>query len=236
MLAVAYLEADARLGRPALREAAAQLLDSLFRDSFTTAGGILHAEGSGGQLGDQVWALLAAVRAFQAGLGARWLETAEQLAAHLEEAYADHDFGGYFDRAAGEALGRLEDRLKPIGENSVAALALFELGTLAGGEHLEHGRRALESVAMLPARYGLMAAGWARAYDRYLGDPVKVTTGNADLVRAALLLKPYAVIEPSTDQRAIVCLGTLCLAPVGDREGLTRALTEQPVLRTIDLP
>jgi len=236
MLAVAYLEADARLGRPALREAAAQLLDSLFRDSFTAAGGILHAEGSGGQLGDQVWALLAAVRAFQAGLGARWLETAEQLAAHLEEAYADHDFGGYFDRAAGEALGRLEDRLKPIGENSVAALALFELGTLAGGEHLEHGRRALESVAMLPARYGLMAAGWARAYDRYLGDPVKVTTGNADLVRAALLLKPYAVIEPSTDQRAIVCLGTLCLAPVGDREGLTRALTEQPVLRTIDLP
>ena len=236
MLAVAYLEADARLGRPALREAAAQLLDSLFRDSFTTAGGILHAEGSGGQLGDQVWALLAAVRAFQAGLGARWLETAEQLAAHLEEAYADHDFGGYFDRAAGEALGRLEDRLKPIGENSVAALALFELGTLLGGEHVEHGRRALESVAMLPARYGLMAAGWARAYDRYLGDPVKVTTGNADLVRAALLLKPYAVIEPSTDQRAIVCLGTLCLAPVGDREGLTRALTEQPVLRTIDLP
>jgi uncharacterized protein len=236
MLAVAYLEADARLGRPALREAAAQLLDSLFRDSFTTAGGILHAEGSGGQLGDQVWALLAAVRAFQAGLGARWLETAEQLAAHLEEAYADHDFGGYFDRAAGEALGRLEDRLKPIGENSVAALALFELGTLAGGEHLEHGRRALESVAMLPARYGLMAAGWARAYDRYLGDPVKVTTGNADLVRAALLLKPYAVIEPSTDQRAIVCLGTLCLAPVSDLAGLTRALTEQPVLRTIDLP
>ncbi len=236
MLAVAYLEADARLGRPALREAAAQLLDSLFRDSFATAGGILHAEGSGGQLGDQVWALLAAVRAFQAGLGARWLETAEQLAAHLEEAYADHAFGGYFDRAAGEALGRLEDRLKPIGENSVAALALFELGTLAGGEHLEHGRRALESVAMLPARYGLMAAGWARAYDRYLGDPVKVTTGSADLVRSALLLKPYAVIEPSTDQRAIVCLGTLCLAPVSDIEGLTRALTEQPVLRTIDLP
>jgi uncharacterized protein len=236
MLAVAYLEADARLGRPALREKASLLLDSLFQDSYTPAGGMLHAERAGGQLGDQVWALLAAVRAFQAGLGSHWLEAAEQLAGHLEEAYADRDFGGYFDHAAGEALGRLEDRLKPIGENSVAAVALFELGALAGGEHLEHGRRALESVAMLPARYGLMAAGWARAYDRYLGEPVKVTTGSAELARAALLLKPYAVIEPGSDERAVVCLGTLCLAPINDLEGLRKALTELPIVQTIELP
>jgi uncharacterized protein YyaL (SSP411 family) len=81
-----------------------------------------------------------------------------------------------------------------------------------------------------------MAAGWARAYDRYLGEPVKVTTGNTDLARATLALNPYAVIEPSSDQRAVVCLGTLCLAPVSDREGLRKALTEHPVMRTIELP
>jgi uncharacterized protein YyaL (SSP411 family) len=236
MLAVAYLEADARLGRPELGDKASQLLDRLFSDSFTSDAGMLHAEGAGGQLGDQAWALLAAVRAFQAGLGATWLTRAEEVAAHLEAAYADPDFGGYFDHAAGEALGRLEDRLKPIAENSVAALALFELGTLAGGGHLETGRRALESVAQLPARYGLMAAGWARAYDRYLCEPVKVTTGNPELTRAALALKPYAVIEPNGDQRAIVCLGTLCLAPVSDAEALRRALIEQPMLRMIRLP
>jgi uncharacterized protein len=235
MLAVAYLEADARLGRPALRQQASEMLDRLFADNFTAAGGMLHAEGIGGQLGDQAWALLAAVRAFQAGLGAAWLATAEAVAAHLEEVYADADLGGYFDHAAGEELGRLEDRLKPIGDNSVVALALFELGTLAGGDHLERGRRALESVAQLPARYGLMAAGWARAYDRYLGEPVKVTTGSADLARAALATKPYAVIEPSPDQWAVVCLGTLCLAPVDDVDGLRRALSEQPVVRTIDI-
>ena len=105
MLAVAYLEADARLGRPALRQEASELLDRLFADNFTAAGGMLHAEGIGGQLGDQAWALLAAVRAFQAGLGAAWLGTAEAVAAHLEEAYPDADFGGYFDHAAGEELG-----------------------------------------------------------------------------------------------------------------------------------
>jgi uncharacterized protein YyaL (SSP411 family) len=236
MLAVAYLEADARLGRPVLRQEAERLLDRLFQDSFTPSGGMLHAEGAGGQLSDQAWALLAAVRAFQAGLGERWLAVAEQLAEHLEAVYADSDLGGYFDHAAGEALGRLEDRLKPIGENAVVALALFELGALVGGEHLERGRRALESVAALPSQYGLMAAGWARAYDRYLGDPVKVTTGNAELARAALAINPYAVIEPSTDQRAVVCLGTLCLAPVSAVEDLRKALTEQPVMRTIELP
>jgi uncharacterized protein len=236
MLAVAYLEADARLGRPDLRDKASQVLDRLFSDSFTAEGGMLHAEGAGGQLGDQIWALLAAVRAFQSGLGERWLATAEQAAAHLEAAYTDPDFGGYFDHAAEGALGRLEDRLKPIGENAVAALGLFELGTVAGGDHVERGRRALASVAQLPARYGLMAAGWARAYDRYLGEPVKVTTGSAELARAVLNLRPYAVIEPSTDQRAVICLGTLCLAPVSDLEGLRQALTAQPIMRTIELP
>ena len=236
MLAVAYLEADARLGRAVLRQHAAELLERLFAESFSATGGMLHAEGAGGQLGDQVWGLLAAVRAFQAGLGGAWLTRAEQVAAHLQAAYADAAFGGYFDHAAGEALGRLEDRLKPIGENSVAALALFELGTLVGGGHVENGRRALESVAQLPARYGLMAAGWARAYDRYLGEPVKVTTGNPELIRAALAIKPYTVIEPSLDQQAIICLGAVCLAPVADTVGLQAALVEQPVVRTIELP
>ena len=236
MLAVGYLEADSRLGRPGLREQAGRLLDQLFADRFSEEGGMLHAEGVGGQLGDHAWALLASVRAFQSGLGEQWLAIAQQLAAHLESAYADPEHGGYLDHAGGESLGRLEDRLKPIGENSVVALALFELGTMVGGSHVERGRRALESVAQLPARYGLMAAGWARAYDRYLQEPVKVTTGNPELAREALALKPYAVIEPGSDQRAVVCLGTLCLAPVAGVEDLRAALSEKRAVRTIELP
>ena len=160
---------------------------------------------------------------------------AEQVAEHLESAYADPDFGGYFDHA-GDKLGRLEERLKPIGENAVVALGLFELHTLTGGEHLERGRRALESVAQLPARYGLMAAGWARAYDRYLREAVKVTTGSPELARAARSISPYAVIEPGPAAEAIVCLGTLCLAPVRDVDGLRTALATRPVVQEIRLP
>ncbi|TMC08640.1 MAG: thioredoxin domain-containing protein, partial [Chloroflexi bacterium] len=119
MLAVGYLEADARLGRPKLRENSVSLLARLIADRYSIDGGMLHTEDVGGQLGDQAWALLAAVRAFQAGAGAGWLQVAEQVAEHLESAYADPDFGGYFDHAAGDKLGRLEERLKPIGENAV---------------------------------------------------------------------------------------------------------------------
>jgi uncharacterized protein YyaL (SSP411 family) len=238
MLAAAYLEADARQGRPRLRANAAALLDALFATGFTPAGGMIHAEGAGGQLADQAWALLAAVRAYSARLGERWLEVAEHLAGHLEARYADADFGGYFDRAlvAGDELGRLGDRLKPIGENAVVALGLFELGVLAGGEHQARGRRALESLAQLPARYGLMAAGWARAYDRYLGEPVKVTTSHPGLARTALGVNPSVVIEPGSAENAVVCLGTMCLAPVTDAAGLTAALTAHPAVRTINLP
>ena len=91
-------------------------------------------------------------------------------------------------------------------------------------------------MAQLPARYGLMAAGWARAYDRYLHDAVKVTTGEAELARAALAINPYAVIEPGPPGRAIVCLGTLCLAPVSDVESLSRALNSRPLVQDIKLP
>jgi hypothetical protein len=237
MLAVAFLEGAVRLDRPALRDRARVLLDSLFSSGWSSERGMLHAEGGGGQLPDQAWALLAAVRAYSAGLGERWLEVALEVAAHVEAAYADPDFGGYFDRAAGAELGRLDDRLKPIGENSVVALALFELAQLTEDEGwTARGRRALESVANLPARYGLMAAGWARAYDRYLEEPLKVTTSNPGLARAALAVKPYAVIEPGSAETATVCRGTVCLAPVSDPAALAASLTEQPLIRTIELP
>ena len=236
MLAVAYLEADARLGRPELRQSALTLLERLFAERFSHDRGMAHTEDVHDQLTDQAWALLAAVRAFQAGAGEGWLQVAEQVAARLEVAYSDPELGGYFDRAAADGLGRLEERLKPIGENAAVAMGLLELHTLVGGEHLEHGRRALESVAQLPARYGLMAAGWARAYDRYLHEAVKVTTGSPELAREALAINPYAVIEPGPRGQAIVCLGTLCLAPVRDAESLRAALATRPVVQEINLP
>jgi uncharacterized protein YyaL (SSP411 family) len=228
-LAVAYLDAARRCDRPRLRAHAQRLLESLFAIAYTDEDGLRHTEETGGQLADQAWGMLAAVRAFESGLGGVWLEHAIQLSKHIESRYADERFGGYFDRAAGaERLGRLEDQIKPLVENSIAAVALVELDTLAGDpehKHLGRARRALESVAALPRQYGLMAALYARAVDR-LRRQVKVTTGSERLARAFVLALPYAVVEPAEDERAIVCVGTICLAPVSTPEAVEEAIRE----------
>src|SRR5439155_8134998 len=85
-------------------------------------------------------------------------------------------------------------------------------------------KKGLEAVAGTYRDHGVMAAVYARAVDRLLRDPVKVTTGNAALARAALAANPYVVIEPG-DDRAIVCVGTLCYAPVSDPVAVAEKVT-----------
>ncbi len=70
-LAVAFLDAG---------KDAQKTLDSLFKHAYRQGEGMSHAAGAGGQLADQAWSMLAAVRAHQRGLGAGWLEVARDLA------------------------------------------------------------------------------------------------------------------------------------------------------------
>ncbi|HEX7263180.1 MAG TPA: DUF255 domain-containing protein [Candidatus Dormibacteraeota bacterium] len=227
-LAISYLDAATRCDRRALHERAALLLDHLFADRYRPGKGLTHAEGVAGQLPDQAWGLWAAVRAHQAGLDGTWLATARDIADHLEAAYGDPELGGYFDHAGTDQLGRLSDRIKPLVENSIVAMALVELDQIVGDPeqaYLARARRALESVAALPRQYGLMASVFARALDR-LQHPIKVSTGNSALARAAMRVHPYAVIDPNGDERAVVCVGTICLAPVSTPAAVEEAIQE----------
>jgi uncharacterized protein YyaL (SSP411 family) len=213
-LAVAYLEADRRLGRPRLGERARHVVDRLL------AGPLEHVAGVPAQLADQAYALWAAVRANR-------VEAAVELARGLER-FADPDLGGYLDHRDPEPLGRLQERLKPLAENSVAAIALCELDALQGDPQAPWRRRAqqaLESVAALHRQQGIMAAVYARAVDRLLSPPVKLTTSNAELIRAALAANPYVVVEPG-DQRGIVCVGSECYAPTADVETLAQLVSQ----------
>ena len=218
-LAVAFLDAG---------KDAQKTLDSLFKHAYRQGEGMSHAAGAGDQLADQAWSMLAAVRAHQRGLGAGWLEVARDLAEHLEASYGDPELGGYLDHAGGDELGRLGERIKPLAENSIAAMALIELDALSGdpeSPYRERARRALESDAAMPRSYGLMAAVFARALDR-LGHAIKVTTKNHELALAARAAHPYAVIDPSGDDRAVVCVGTICLAPVSTPGAVKDAIQE----------
>src|SRR5260370_31466659 len=130
-----------------------------------------HAEGVGGQLSDQLWSFWAALRAYQEGFGDRWLEIALDLAAHLEERYADSELGGYFDHAGTDEnfdLGRPGERVKPLAENSVAAIALNELDTPQAdpaSPHPQPARPALEAVAAPAPPYRPVARPCAPAPD-----------------------------------------------------------------------
>jgi uncharacterized protein YyaL (SSP411 family) len=70
-----------------------------------------------------------------------------------------------------------------------------------------------------------MASVYARALDR-LRYAIKVTTKNRELASAALRAHPYAVIDPSGDNRAVVCSGTICLAPVTTPDEVAEAIPE----------
>src|SRR5260370_885477 len=168
-LAISYLDAAIRCERPALREHAATMLERLFHDRYRPSAGLTHGEGVAGQLADQVWGLWAAVRAHQSRVTGDWLTIAGDIAEHLESTFADPVLGGYFDHAGTDQLGRLSERIKPLVENAIAAMALVELDQLVGDPeqpYLVRARRVLESVAALPRQYGLMAAVFARALDR----------------------------------------------------------------------
>ena len=214
-------------------ERAEKLLDALFEHAYRAGEGMTHTAGVGGQLGDQVWSMLAAVRAYQHGFGERWLGIAQDLAEHTETKYGDPNLGGYLDHTGAEELGRLGEPVKPLAENAVAAMALIELDTLVAdpdSSYRDRARRALESVASLPRQYGLLAAVFARALDR-LPHAIKVTTTNAELSRAALAANPYAVIDPSGDQRAVICVGTICLAPVSTPNAVKDAIQQASATR-----
>jgi uncharacterized protein YyaL (SSP411 family) len=225
-LAIAYLDAARRCERPSLRENASLLLERLFADRYRPGAGLTHGEDVAGQLPDQVWGLWAAVRANQARLPGDWLSRAYDIAQHIEDVYGDPELGGYYDHAGSDQLGRLSERLKPLADNSIAAMALAELDALDGDPerpYLARAARALESVAALPRQYGLMAAVFARALDR-LGNVIKVSTGSEALAQAAVLAHPYVVIEPNNDDRAVVCVGTICLAPVSTPAAVGEAI------------
>ncbi|TMD33397.1 MAG: hypothetical protein E6I95_08920 [Chloroflexi bacterium] len=105
-------------------------------------------------------------------------------------------------------------------------MALTELDELVGDPerpYLARARRTLGSVAALPHQYGLMAAVFARALDR-LNHSIKVSTGNPELGRAAVLAHPYTVVDPNSDDRAVVCVGTICLAPVSTPAAIGEAI------------
>lgn len=226
-MAVSYLEAAVYARREGLKERAREMLEELLAKRYRVGVGWEHAEGTGGQLGDQVWGLLGALRAYEWGLGKQWWEGAKVMARQIETDYGDSQGGGYFDiLKSGE--GRLGEKMKHLNENALMATALNEMSILSGedkGEYWQAGKRALEAVAGVAERSGVNAAIFARAFDR-MEKSVKVSTVNLALAEAAKREYPYVVVEPTQEEGATVCLGTVCVGKVKSEEEVVKVIRE----------
>ncbi len=200
--------------------------------------------------GPEVPGLLGDSAAFLALLaGAGRLPEATALAARMRDTLEDHERGGFFDRPAGLAPGRLARRERPIEENATAASALLSLAVRTGDESWrEIALRALRSFAGEYRAWGQFAASYADVVARALrgplsivvvgrmGDPAaevlwRAARSSGDPDATVQHLDPAAVPElvtargfPLDRTAAYLCVGTTCSAPLTDEGSLRREL------------
>ncbi len=237
------------LEAPAIYDRAAIALDRL-HDTMRDADGLLfHFIEPGGTpqvrglLTDQVAYLRALLDAHAYGGAPRFLERARTHADLILTHFAAAD-GGFVDRLArDDALGRLSNVDRPIGENGVLAEALLRLAALTDAPAY---RQAAEGVLCLYAATfaaaGSFAATYVRALERYLAPAttlraVGTPAETAALRAAALRLRdPFVEVAtldaaaaadaglPATGGLGYPCRGTRCGAPVREPSRLAAAL------------
>jgi len=155
----AVLRAAATFDDAAAQRRARSGLDALLQRMYARGRGVRHSVPGAGPrlLQDQVHVAGACVSAYQETGDARYLDVARDLAAIMEESYAD-PLGGYYDtalpRPADAAMPALVDRTKHVlddmlpGANAWAAHVLLRLAEATGdAAYRRRAAAALESVA-----------------------------------------------------------------------------------------
>jgi len=178
MAVCALFEAAAALHKPYYADLAVEALEAIWSRSFIPEAGMAHYhDGSPhltGLLSDQAWmghALIAA----QSYLGrGDYLNRAAELLHIMNARLLDPDAGGFYDIPHDPAaLGRLQERLKLLPENSVAADLALQLGRLtASDEHQEAAMGALEALAPFYKAYRHHAAPYGLAAYRLVRPPL----------------------------------------------------------------
>ena len=251
MMAEAFLEAGAILGRDDCTAFALQTLGRLWKEAFVAGRGMPHSVlAEAGQsaagpwlLDDQVQAASAFLSAFEHTGAGEWLDRARELVDMALAFYWDETEGGFFD-AREQSVGFLAERGKPIQDaptsaaNATAALVLLRLAALAGEPKFhERAARTLEAFAGSAEDLGIHGATYLRAADFLVTGECKIvvadTTTTGPLLASVLsAFRPRKVVAPAAASPvpgtappvALVCAGTACAAPVRDAAALLETL------------
>ena len=138
LAAQALIHSGDVLNRPAYGRLGANILDTLWKQSWTTAGGLNRVvDGSGGAtpiLADQVYFLRAWLARYQSTGRREHLDRAVEVAQATERIFSARN-GGYYDTAAPQSFeASFLRREQPVLENSCLAEALLILSRLTGDE------------------------------------------------------------------------------------------------------
>jgi hypothetical protein len=247
MMAEAFLDSSAALGRADCSDFALKTLERLWEEGYRQGRGMTHRLGAPDgppMLEDQVQAASAFLSAYEHTGEARWLDRARTLMQVCSARFADAG-GGFFDTAAGDGNGFLGERAKPVQDsptpspNGVAALSLLRLHAITEEREFQtRAEGALRAFAGSASELGLYAATYLRALDWLLNGECRVvvaiaTTTPPDLAaqalatyrpRKAVVLARESPVRGTPPPVAVVCAGGACAAPVTTPEALRETL------------
>ncbi len=161
-----YIDANAVAAKAFLREKKEIALKTLEFLWKSLRGGVPHEPNSNLYfLKDAVCLLDAFVAAFHFTNRLEWKSRAETVAKHLERFY-DKKEGGFFDTLLSkDAVARLKERKKPVNENALASIALFELSKMTKNDKYKvMAEKSLQAVSADAHVLGVYGAGYALAY------------------------------------------------------------------------
>ncbi len=249
MLAEAFLEAGAVLGRDDCTAFALKTLERLWSEAFVPGQGMRHRLDPPpahdaprtldvSLLDDQVQAASAFLTAHEHSGDGRWLDRGRELVEMMLAFYWDERDGGFFDTAGG-GPGFLATRAKPIQDapsgsaNATAALTLLRLAAMTGEDRFRDlAARLLAAFAGTAPELGLHAATWLRALDWLLQGECQVEVADdasKSLHNYSLQhYRPRKVVVPRRASPvpgvsapvALVCAGSACAAPVSEAASL----------------
>jgi hypothetical protein len=219
MMAEAFLDAGAVLGREDCALFALKTLERLWTEGFVPGCGMPHrftppgtphpAAGTPFLLDDQVQAASAFLTAHEHTGEGRWLDRARELADIVHAFYWDAEHGGFFDVPGASGAGFLAARAKPIQDaptsspNATAALVLLRLhAATEEATFRDRAEATLAAFARSAAELGLYASTYMRALDFFLNGECRVvvadtTTMARDVWRTALsTYRPRKVVVP----------------------------------------
>lgn len=244
LAATVLLEAAWKLGEPHLQATAIQVLDRL--DSMAQSGSFSHVYSEHGPsdvpafVADWAWLLTALVQAHGNTASEAYLERAIAVAQVMVEGFFDQEGGGFFDiKDDSEAIGHLQVREKPLGDNITAALALLRLyQTTRNEDYRQLAEATLSAFAETFREQGEFAAEYGLAVhmlknamvevtiEGHLGDPgcQELLSAAARLPQANLEIKTVTAADGDIVARAHVCLDTVCLPPVASPQKLAEAV------------